>query len=151
MKDEQTNELNLPVTSKLVLKNKQEMLYVPLDFKRHFTIETLIGSGASGSSNAQNELDTINQNAPSNISKIDDPLNFQIQVANGQLEKPLATATLKSDIGQNIFAEYFVVMKKLTGPIISLHFMRNKSVVNDKRPGLTHFPHLTMQVKITSL
>ena len=41
-------------------------------------------------------------------------------------------------------------MKKLTGPIIGLHFMRNNSVVIDTTHGLIHFPHLTMQVKTTS-
>ena len=41
-------------------------------------------------------------------------------------------------------------MKKLTGPIIGLRFMRNNSVVIDTTHGLTHFPHLTMQVKTAS-
>ena len=31
-RDEQTNEVYLPLTSTVVLKRKQEMLYVPLDF-----------------------------------------------------------------------------------------------------------------------
>ena len=78
---------------------------------------------------------------------------FQIQVANGQLVKPLVTATLKFEIGETILAEYFVVMKKLTRPIIGLHFfhfMRNNSVVIDTTHGLIHFPHLTMQVKTAS-
>ena len=35
------------------------------------------------------------QKAANNIFKIDDPPNFQIQVANAQLQKRLATATLK--------------------------------------------------------
>ena len=99
---------------------------------------------------AQDDLETIEQKASNNILKIDDPPNFQIQVANGQLEKPLSTATLKFEIGDNSFAEHFVVMKKLTGPIIGLHFMRNNSVVIDTTHGLIHFPHLTMQVKTAS-
>ena len=37
-------------------------------------------------------------------------------------------------------------MKKLRGPIIRLHFMRNNSVVIDTTHGLIHFPHMTMQV-----
>ena len=41
-------------------------------------------------------------------------------------------------------------MKKLTGPIIGLHFMRNNSVVIDTTHGLLHFPHLPMQVKTAS-
>ena len=95
-------------------------------------------------------MDRIYQQAPSNILKIDDPPNFQIQVANGQLEKPTATATLKFDIGDHIFAEHFVVMKNLTGPIIGLHFMKQNSVVIDTTHGLIHFPHLTRQVKSAS-
>ena len=41
-------------------------------------------------------------------------------------------------------------MKKLTGPIFGLHFMRNNSVVIDTTHGLIHFPHLKMQVKTAS-
>ena len=41
-------------------------------------------------------------------------------------------------------------MKKLTGPIFGLHFMRNNNVVIDTTHGLIHFPHLTMQVKTAS-
>ena len=96
---------------------------------------------------AQKEVDRIKQQSPSNILKIDDPPNFRIQVANGQLEKPTATATLKFDIVDHTFAEHFVMMENLTGPIIGLHFMRHNSVVIDTTHGLIHFPHLTMQVK----
>ena len=92
-------------------------------------------------------MDRIKQQAPSNILKINEPPNFQIREANGQLEKPIATATLKFDIGDHIFAEHFVVMKNMTGPIIRFHFMRHNSVVIDTTHGLIHFPHFTMQVK----
>ena len=150
VRDEQTNEIYLPLTSTVVLKRKQEMLYVPLDFENNHTVDALVDSGAFVSAIAQDDFETIKQKAPNNILKIDDPPNFQIQVANGQLEKPLSTATLKFEIGDNSFAEHFVVMKKLTGPIIGLHFMRNNSVVIDTTHGLIHFPHLTMQVKTAS-
>ena len=150
LRDEQTNEIYLPLTSTVVLKRKQEMLYVPLDFENNLTVDALVDSGAFVSAIAQDDLETIKQKAPNNILKIDDPPKFQIQAANGQLEKPLSTATLKFEIGDNSFAEHFVVMKKLTGPIIALHFMRNNSVVIDTTHGLIHFPHLTMQVKTAS-
>ena len=123
------------------------MLYVPLDFENGLTIDALVDSGAYVSAIAQKNLDRIKQQSPSNMLNIDDPPNFQIQVANDQLEKPTATTTLKFDIGDHIFAEHFVVMKNLTGPTIGLHFMRNNSVVIDTTHGLIHFPHLTMQVK----
>ena len=150
MRDEQTNEVYLPLTSTVVLKRKQEMLYVPLDFENNLTVDALVDSGAFVSAIAQDDLETIKQKAPNNILKIDDPPNFQIQVVIGQLEKPLSTATLKFEIGDNSFAEHFVVMKKLTGPKIGLHFMRNNSVVIDTTHELIHFPHLTMQVKTAS-
>ena len=126
------------------------MLYVPLVFENGLIIDALVDSGAYVIAKAQKELDRINQQSPSNILKIDDPPNFQIQVANGQLEKPTATATLKFDIGYHILAEHFVVMKKLTEPNIGLHFMSHNSVVLDTTHGLIHFPHLTMQVKSAS-
>ena len=147
VRDEQTNEMYLPLTSTVVLKRKQQMLYVPLDFVNNLTVDALVDSGAFFSAIAQDDLDTIKQKTPNNILKIDDPPNFQIQVANGQLEKPLSTATLKFELGDKTFAEHFVVMKKLTGPIIGLHFMRSNSVVIETTHALIHFPHMTMQVK----
>ena len=153
VRDDITNELYMPLSSTIVLKRKKEMLYVPLDFKNGLTIDAFVDSGAYVSAIAQKELDRIKRQTPSNILKIDDPPNFQIQVANGQLEKPTATATLKFDIGDHIFAEHFVVMNNLTGPIIGLHFMRHNSVVIDTTHGLIHFPQLTqltMQVKSAS-
>ena len=150
VRDEQTNEVYLPLTSTVVLKRKQELIYAPLYFENKLTVDALVDSGAFVSAIAQDDLETIKQKAPNNILKIDDPHNFQIQVANGQLEKPLSTATVKFEIGDNSFAEHFVVMKKVTGSIIGLHFMRNNSVVIDTTHGLIHFPHLTMQVKTAS-
>ena len=144
------NELYMLLSSTIVLKRKKEMLYVPLDFENGLTIDALVDSGAYVSAIAQKELDRIKQQAPSNILKIDDLPGFRIQVANGQLEKPTATATLKFDIGDHIFAEHFVVMTNLTGPIIGLQFMKHNSVVIDTTHGLIHFPHLTMQVKSAS-
>ena len=147
VRDDITNELYMPLSSTIVLKRKKEMLYVPLDFKIGLTIDALVDSGAYVSATAQKEMDRIKEESPSNILRNDDPPNFQIQVAVGQLEKPIATATLKFDIGDPIFAEHFVVMEKLTGPIIGLHFMKHNSVVIDTTDGIFLFPHLTTQVK----
>ena len=89
VRDEQTNELYLPLTSTVVQKRKQEMLYVPLDFENNHTVDALVDSGAFVSAIAQDDLEMIKQKAPNNILKIDNPPNFQIQVANSQLEKPI--------------------------------------------------------------
>ena len=88
VRDDSTNELYMPLSSTNVLKRKKEMLYVPLDFENGSTIDALVDSGAYVSALAQKEFDRIKQQSPSNILKIDDPPNFQNQVANGQLEKP---------------------------------------------------------------
>ena len=126
------------------------MLYLPLDFVNGLTMAALVDSRAQVSAIAQKEMDVIKQQAPSKILKIDDPPNFQFQVANGQLEKPIATVTLTNDIGDHIFAEYFVVLKNLTGPIKWSPFMRDNSVVIETTHGLIHFPHLAMQIKSAS-
>ena len=126
------------------------MLYVPLDFEINRTVDALVASRPYVNAIAQNKLNTIKQKAPSDFPKIDDRPNFQIQVSSGQLGKLLATTTLKFEIAHNTFAEHFVVMKKITEPIIGLHFVRNNSVVIDTPHGLIQFPHLTTKVRIGS-
>ena len=148
VRDEQTNEIYLPLTSTVTLKRKQEMLYVPLDFENNLTVDALVDSGAFVSAIAQDGLDTLKNKKPRIM--FSESTTLPIFKYKKQLQKPLSTATLKFAIGDNSFAEHFVVMKKLTGPIIGLHFMRNNSVVIDTTHRLIHFPHLTMQVKTAS-
>ena len=147
VRDDITNELYMPLSSTIVLKRKKENLYDPLDFENGITIDALVDSRAYVSAIAQKELDRIKRESQSNILKIDDPPNFQYQVASGQLQKPIATSRLKFDIGDHMFAEHFVVMEKLTGLITGLHFMKHNNVVIDTTHGLIHFQHLAMQVK----
>ena len=150
VRDDITNELLMPLSSKKVLERQEEMLYVSLYFKNDLTIDVFVDSGANISAIAQKKLDRVKQQAPSHILKIDDPPNLQIQVANGQLENPIATTTFKFDIGEHNFAKHFVVMKNLTGPITGLHFIRHNSVVIHTTHRLINFPHLTLQVKSSS-
>ena len=42
VRDEQTNEVYLQLFSTAVLKQKQEMLYVPLNFEKHLTADALV-------------------------------------------------------------------------------------------------------------
>ena len=46
VRDEQTVEVYLPLASTVVLKRKQEMLYVPLDFEKNLTVDALVHSRA---------------------------------------------------------------------------------------------------------
>ena len=100
VRDEQTNEVYLPLTSTVVLNRNQDMPYVHLDFENCLKKDDLVDSGAFVSAFAQNDLETKKRESPKNILKIDDLPNFQIQIANGPLEKPLATAKLKLEIGE---------------------------------------------------
>ena len=102
LRDDTIRELYLPLSSTIVIKRKEEMLYVPLDFENGLTIDALADSGAYVGAIAQSELDRIKRQAPANIFKTDDPPSFQNQVANGQSEKPMSTTTHKVDIGNNI-------------------------------------------------
>ena len=96
--DDINNELYMPLSSTIVLKRKKKTLYTPLDFGNGLTIDALVNSRAYVSAIARSEWDRIKQQAPDNIFKTDDPPNFQIQVANGQLEKLISTTTHNFDI-----------------------------------------------------
>ena len=150
MRDEQTNEVYLPLTSTVVSKRKQEALSVPLVSENNLRVHALVASGAFVRAIAQNDLDAIKEKDQGNVLKINDPSNFQTHIAKGQLVKTLATATLKFQNGDNTFNEHFVAISKLTGPKNVLHFMRYNSVIIDTTHGLRHFPHLKMQVKTAS-
>ena len=63
------------------------MLYAPLDFEIPLILDALVDSIAYVSSIALSYLDRIKPQAPGKIFKIDDPPNFQIQVAYCQLGK----------------------------------------------------------------
>ena len=59
VRNEQTNEFYLPLTSTVVLKRKQEMLYVRLDFAKNLTVDASVDSGAYISATDHNDLGTI--------------------------------------------------------------------------------------------
>ena len=61
LRDGQTIELYLPITSTLILKPKQETLYVTPDIENNLTVPALVDSGAYVRAIAQNDLDTIKQ------------------------------------------------------------------------------------------
>ena len=68
-------------------------------------------------------------------------------MVKGHSKKPIAATTVESEFGDSTFAELFVSMKKLAGPIIVLQFMRHKGIEIDTTHGLIHFPLLTKQIK----
>ena len=123
------------------------MMFAPLVFGNGLTIDALVDSGAYISAIVWSELDRIQEQALASIFEIDDPPNFENLSANGQLEKPIATATLKFYMGNNTCAEHFDLMKNMTEPTTGLHSKRHSSVVVEAIHGLIRFPHSTMQAK----
>ena len=93
VRDEITNELWMRLLSTIFPKRKKEMLYVPLDFEFGFTKAAIVDSGAYVSAITHSDLHIFKQQAPANTFKIEYLPNFQIHFANGQLRKPIATAT----------------------------------------------------------
>ena len=84
VRDQQKNAVYLPLTSTVVLRRKREMLYVPLNFKNRLTVDGRCPGILGGfvSAFALKDMDKIKKKVPDNVLKIDDPLIFQIQVAN---------------------------------------------------------------------
>ena len=97
VRDEQTNEIYLPITSTVVLKRKLEMLYVPLDFENNLTVDALVDSRAFVSAIAQDDLETIKQNAPNNILKIDDP-RLDLKMGIRPQQQPIPTSQIAQEV-----------------------------------------------------
>ena len=134
----------VPLTTNLGLKYKRRMLYFPMDFGE-LTLDGLVDTGALSS--AIPDLRKIRLLAPQSIVKEGPAPNFQIMVANGQLETPKSTVELKFEVGDIEFHETFFVMEKLTSPLIGLSFLKRNNTILDMRQGVLNFPFFSMQLK----
>ena len=132
----------IPLSTSINLKCKKRMLYFPMDFGE-LTIDGLIDTGAI----PEMDLRKIRLLSPQSVIREDPPPNFQILVANGQLETPKSTIELKFEVGDIEFHEIFIVMENLTGPIIGLMFLQRNHTVLDMRQGILNFPFFSMQLK----
>ena len=112
----------LPLSTNLPLKIKRKMLYFPMDFGE-LNIDGLTDTGALSCAIPEADLRKIRLLAPHTISNEGPPPEFQIMVANGQLEAPIATVELQIKDGDNTFREKFIVMTNLTSPLIGLLFL----------------------------
>ena len=81
----------VPLTTNLGLKYKRRMLYFPMDFGE-LTLDGLVDTGALSSAIPEADLRRIRLVAPQSIIKEGPAPNFQIMVANGQLETPHGTS-----------------------------------------------------------
>ena len=136
----------LPLSINLPLKNRRKMLYFPLDFGE-LNIDGLMDTGALSSTIPEADLRKVRLLAPHTILNENPSPEFQIMVANGQLEAPIATVELKFEVGDFIFREKFIVMINLTSPLIGLLFLQRNSTILDMRQGILNFPFFSMQLK----
>ena len=121
------------------LKYKRRILYFPMDFGE-ITLYGLVDTGAPFSAIPEVDLRKIRLLAPQSIIKEGPAPNFQIMVANGQLENPKSTVELKFRIGDLDFHEIFIVMEKLTSPLVGLSFLHRNNTISDMRQGCPQFP-----------
>ena len=136
----------IPLSTSINLKCKKRKLYFPMDFGE-LTIDGLIDTGALSSAIPEMDLRKIRLLSPQSVIREGPPPNFQIMVANGQLETPKSTIELRFEVGDIEFHEIFIVMENLTGPIIGLMFLQRNHTVLDMRQGILNFPFFSMQLK----
>ena len=143
------NETDIPIlllSTNLTLKSKRHMYYFPMDFEK-LTLDGLIDTGALTSAISEQDLNKIKLLAPEAISDTGPAPNFQIMVANGQLETPIGTVCLTFEVADFMFKENFIVMKALPNPLIGICFLKRNNAIFDIRQGVLTFPHLSMQLK----
>ena len=122
------------------------MLYFPLDFGE-LNIDGPIDTGALSSAIPEADLRKIRLLAPHTILNEGPPPEFQNMVANGQLDVPIATVELQSEVGDITFREKFIVMTNVTSPLIGLLLLQRNSTILDMRQGILIFPFFSMQLK----
>ena len=136
----------VPLTTNLVLKYKRRMFYFPMDFGE-LTLDGLVETGTLSSAIPDPDLRKIRLLAPQSIIKEGPAPNFQIMIANGQLESPKSTVESKFEVGDIEFHEIFIFMEKLTSPLIGLSFLQRNNTIPDMRQGVLNFPFFSMQLK----
>ena len=122
------------------------MYYIPMDFQ-NLTLDGLIDTGALTSAISEQDLNKIKLLANDAIKETGPPPNFQIMVANGQLEVPIGTVLLEFEVADFMLKENFIIMKTLPNPLIGLCFLRRNNAIFDVTQGILTFPYLSMQLK----
>ena len=122
------------------------MYYIPMDFEK-LTLDGLTDTGALTSAISEQDFKKIKLLANEAIKETGPPPNFQIMVANGQLEVPIGTVLLKFERADFMLKENFVIMKTLPYPLIGMCFFRRTNALFDVTQGILTFPYLSMQLK----
>ena len=70
-----------------------------------------------------------------------------MNVAKGDLETPKSNVELNFEMGDFEFHEIFIVMEKLSSPIIGLMFFQSNHTTLDMRQDILNFLLFSMQLK----
>ena len=111
-------------------------------------INGLIDTGALSGAIPEADSRKFRLLAPHIILREGPPPEFQITVAIGQLEAPIAKVELQCEFSDITFREKFINMTKLTSPLIGLLFPQRNSTILDRRQGILKFPFFSMQLNI---
>ena len=106
-----------------------------------------LNTGALTSAISEQDLNKIKLLANEAIKETGPPPNFQILVANGQLEVPIGTVLLEFEVADFMLREKFIIMKNLPNPLIGLCFLRRNNALFAVTQGILTFPYLSMQLK----
>ena len=128
----------LRLSTNLPLENKRKMLYFLMDFGE-LDIDGLIDTGALSCAIPEAGLRKIRLLAPHTILNESPSAEFQIVVANGQLEATIATVELQFEFGDITCIEKFIVMTNLTSPLSGLIFLQRNSTILDMSQGILNF------------
>ena len=134
------------LSTNLTLKKKRQKFYFPMDFGK-LTLDGLIDACALTSVISEARLNKIKLLSNEAIKETGPEPNFQIIVANGQLECPIGTVLLEFEVADFQFQESFIVIKTLPNPLIGLCFLQRNNALFDIRQGITTFPYLSMQLR----
>ena len=135
-----------PLSTNLPLKNKRKMPYFPMEFGE-LNIDGLIDTGALSSAIPEADL------RKNRLMVLHTVLNegllpeFQIMLGSGQLEAPIATVDFQFEVGHITFREKFIVMTKVTNPLIGFLFLQRNSTILDMRQWILNFSLFSMQLK----
>ena len=116
-----------------------------MDFEK-LTLDGLIDTGALTSAFSEQDLNKIKLLANEAIKETGPPPNFQIMVANGQLQVPIGTVLLKFEVADFMLKEIFIIMNTLPNPLLRLCSLRRNNVIFEVTQGILTFPNLSMQL-----
>ena len=133
--DHDRNLSYLPISTSLTLKRKRHIYYKPMVFKK-LTLVGLIDTGALRSALSEQDLNKIKLLANEAIKETGPPPNFQIMVANGQLEVLIITVLLEFEVADFMLRGNFISMKNLPVPLIGLCFLRRNNAIFHVTQGI---------------